>query len=313
MTTPLLYLSGALPRRTQDFQVKHTQARLLSCHGAYVPVALRFLETAKQFPEWKQRPLMLDSGAFSAWKTGRSTSLDEVTKSYETVLRAADGVVGETWLVNLDTIPGSPGVDPTPQEIAAALIDSDHNFRKLEQRFGTRVLPVFHQGEDTGRLVEVCSQAAYIGVSPRNDLNENVRLQWSIETHVAIKRIDPSIRTHGLAATSQRQFTQVPWFSVDSASWTLSAAYGTIIVCFEKGAKSIGISPHTATAGSWDGHYDHLTPDARRIVDEQIAELGFSLDDLRNDFVTRATFNVPQFYRKAQYGQKLAPLQTSLF
>lgn len=311
---PILYISGALPNSTQEQQVRDTQARLLSCHGSYLGVARRFLRVAASTPEWRSRPLMLDSGAFSAWKTGKSTSLDEVTRHYDEIIGLARGNVGQIWLINLDVIPGESGRDPTVTEIADAIVQSDRNLEILKKRFGDVVLPVFHQGEDLTRLDEVCAQAQYIGVSPRNDVAEPRRIEWSQRIHAYLARKHPHVKTHGLAATGFNMFTKVPWYSVDSASWIMSAAYGAVML-FQNGRLNvIGLSERSPRKGEWDTHIDNMPKSMQDEVWAILDKSGFTRQELLDDGIKRATSNIQQMYAMQQGAtRKDTVLQESLF
>lgn len=176
--------------------------------------------------------IMLDSGAFTAWNKGEKTTVEDVKRKYHRFLEIAGDMFDEIWMVNLDVIPGERGRDPTSAELASALEVSDVNFAILEAEFGQRILPVFHQGEDNARLDEVVKQVRgksdYICVSPRNDLAENLRVQWSREKHKYLETKWPGIKTHGLATTGNVMVRTVPWYSGDSAAWVQHGGYGMI-------------------------------------------------------------------------------------
>lgn len=200
--------------------------RLFSLHGDYEKACLRWLETTvEKRDEVYPRCLMLDSGAFTAWNKGHKTSLDEVKRSYGRFMKDVRDLFDEIWMINLDVIPGTHGRDPTSDEVEQAIDESDKNFPRLVEEFGPCVLPVYHQGEDEARLAEVEAQAEYICVSPRNDLHEQLRVNWSARSHASLK---PETRTHGLATTGNKMLADVPWYSVDSAAWVLHGGYGLL-------------------------------------------------------------------------------------
>lgn len=181
--------------------------------------------------------IMLDSGAFTAWNKGEETTLDEVVEKYSRFIGEAGELFEEIWLVNLDVIPGERGRDPTAAEISAAIKQSDENLHTLQGLFGSRVLPVFHQGEPRERLFEVADQVpldGYICLSPRNDMAESHRVRWSSEYHGYLRHERPSVKTHGLATTGNEMIRTVPWYSGDSAAWVHHAGFGMIDVFFDK-------------------------------------------------------------------------------
>lgn len=178
------------------------------------------------------RAILLDSGAFTAWNKGETVTVDDVKRKYSRFIEAADGLFDEIWGINLDVIPGERGRDPTPEEIEEAVRISDINYKLLTEEFGNIILPVFHQGESFDRLGECVEQVDgkhnYICVSPRNDLPEGKRVDWSRDAHSIIKDRWPHIVTHGLATTGNRMVRNVPWYSGDSAAWVQHGGFGMI-------------------------------------------------------------------------------------
>jgi hypothetical protein len=221
------YHSGT-PRNDQyqHFEDSICDHRLFSLHGDYYKAVSKWVDalppdrSVRKYP----RTLLLDSGAFTAWNAGQPTTVEEVTRTYDSILKRVEGKFDEITCVNLDVIPGERGRTATSDEILAGFERSDINFEILIKRFGKRILPVFHQDEEViapHRLKIVCDQAEYICLSPRNDVHEASRHDWSIQMHQRVFAIDPKKRTHGLATTGNAMIRDVPWFSVDSAAWVL--------------------------------------------------------------------------------------------
>ncbi|HEY7824534.1 MAG TPA: hypothetical protein VIG24_16955 [Acidimicrobiia bacterium] len=192
------------------------------------------LEHVCQILKGKPYPkaILLDSGAFTAWNKGEVTTVDDVKRKYSRFIEKAGDLFEEIWGINLDVIPGEKGRDPTPDELKRAVEVSDINFEILVKEFGDIILPVYHQGEAIERLGECVAQvdgkSNYICVSPRNDLAEGLRVNWSRDAHAELGRKWPHIKTHGLATTGNRMVRTVPWFSGDSAAWVQHGGYGMI-------------------------------------------------------------------------------------
>ena len=184
------------------------------------------------------KAILLDSGAFTAWNKGEVTTVDDVKRKYSRFIDNADDLFEEIWAINLDVIPGERGRDPTEDELKRAVEVSDINFEILVKEFGNIILPVFHQGESTERLAENVAQvdgkSNYICVSPRNDLAEGLRVNWSRDCHAEIARRWPHIMTHGLATTGNRMVRTVPWYSGDSAAWVQHGGYGMVDIFFDE-------------------------------------------------------------------------------
>lgn len=224
------YMSGT-PRndvlqRQENALCSH---RLFSLHGDYQRAVHKWLDDVIAAPHHPYpKFIMLDSGAFTAWNAGGEVTLDEVFESYDRFEQKAGDLFEEIWMVNLDKIPGKRGVDPTPAEIDEALRISDENYARLVDRFGVRILPVYHQGEDMERCFELAEMADYICISPRNDLPEGERAKWSYDRHEQLRTRFPNARTHGLATTGNKMLRDVPWTSIDSAAWVLHAGFGQV-------------------------------------------------------------------------------------
>jgi len=178
------------------------------------------------------KAILLDSGAFTGWNKGESTSVDDVLRKYSMFIDMAGDTFDEIWGINLDVIPGEKGRDPTLDELKRAVEVSDINFEILVKEFGDIILPVYHQGEDVSRLRECVAQvdgkSNYICISPRNDLAEGYRVKWSRDAHSELTQNFPHILTHGLATTGNKMVRTVPWFSGDSAAWVQHGGYGMI-------------------------------------------------------------------------------------
>ena len=109
--------------------------------------------------------LLLDSGAFSAWRQGVRPDLDD----YIAFILSNREYLGS--YVNMDVIPGSWGCSPeeSAQQSWAHL--------KYMEEHGLHPDPVFHQGEPIYCL-ERLIDAGYtrIGISPDNNLRTSARI-----------------------------------------------------------------------------------------------------------------------------------------
>lgn len=272
--------STALTRDLEQelaYIIKH---RLCSCHAAYYKEALRWAEIINE-ADGHVEEYMLDSGAFTAWTKGHEVTLDDLSYKYEQVLNILNTESCQPWLINLDVIPGSFGIDPTPEMINDAIKQSDINFKLLTERFGNIVIPVYHQGEDKTRKLEVCDMGEYVCFSPRNDLPEWSRVRWSQEVHVGVKN-----RTHGLATTGEKMM-RVPWHSVDSATWTISAGLGQVIVNLNGRLKSVSISQESPGRRTLDHHFDTLPDTMQEAISSCISSLGYTFEEAREKHTVR--------------------------
>ena len=304
-----IYMSGT-PRndKYQNLENSLCTHRLFSLHGSYEKAVHNWLNLTKKeaelgndaFPKF----IMLDSGAFTAWNAGEETRLEDVFRSYDKFEKNAGDLFNEIWMVNLDKIPGERGRDPTPDEIKEAVEISDINYAKLVERFGERILPVFHQGEPDDRMYELAEIAQYICISPRNDVHEGLRKIWSQERHFLLHKKFPGHKTHGLATTGNLMLSDVPWYSVDSAAWIIHAAYGKLDVFEEKRYTNYFVTYEGGKQKRESSHVDNLLPLRRQKVIEAIESYGFSLEEVQSDVRPRSLVCMGELAKFVEYARE---------
>lgn len=196
------------------------------------------------------RLMLLDSGAFSVWTQGVTIDLEEYISFCEEFPDCS-------YYVNLDVIPGTPGKKSklTKDVIEAACRQGWDNYRRMIDRLPQhKVIPVFHQGDGIKWLDKYLNAGVrYIGISPANDRQTSgsrhkamlpgrgnpvtTKLQWirSLKPHLFDGAGRPVVKTHGFAVTSYDLIKAMEWWSVDSASWKLAGAWGSIYVPDAKG------------------------------------------------------------------------------
>ena len=266
--------------------------RLLSCFTEYTKFAhfwsglVASQENSKEF-----NTILLDSGAFTAWNKNTEMTLEDLFPIYYDFMTKYWSSCKEIYLINLDKIPGSPGVNPSAEEIDECEKISDVNYNKLVKEFGSRVLPVYHQGESQERLDEVVKMGDYICVSPRNDLPEGQRVSWSVEVH---SKIPKTTKTHGLATTGMKMMKTVPWTSIDSASWMFTASTGSISIVMNGKLINIGISEKSSNRFTKGLHFDNSLQDVQDMMLSRFALHGYTLEELRTNDGARCAFTMEE-------------------
>lgn len=184
--------------------------------------------------------LVVDSGAFSMWSRGKEFNMDE----YINFLNSNNVIETAFWVAEADKIPGRFGVDPTPEEVAAAPQESWDNYLYMIKRvkYPKKIVPIFHMGEDFKFLDNMLSYQfedgdfiPYIGISPRNDVHVNFKSTWYDQVWKFIfDRCNELGRdiplTHNFGMTTISLMEQYPSCSSDSTSWLQSASYGNILI-----------------------------------------------------------------------------------
>lgn len=167
--------------------------------------------------------LILDSGAFSAWSKGAFINKEKY-------LRCAENIrdnfrFRSFYAVNLDVIPGKKGTKITRQQSEESMLAGWENYKWFKAR-GLDTIHVYHQGEDENFLLNtIIKECGYIGVSPSNDSSSPQKMMWCERT---FHLLPEHIKTHGFAVTSPSLIKRFPWYSVDSASWCISAGMGRV-------------------------------------------------------------------------------------
>lgn len=169
---------------------------------------------------------MVDSGAFSCWSHGKTIDVQEYIKF---VKQVKDYV----WkYVNLDVIPGSIDRVRTREEVEASAKASYQNLEKMRDA-GLRPIPVFHQGESFSWLEKMIEDGEeYIGISTAKNQPNPVQEKWLDQFFTAItdSKGRPLVKVHGFGSAHVSLLKRLPWASVDSAGWTIAAAYGKMYV-----------------------------------------------------------------------------------
>lgn len=171
--------------------------------------------------------LIIDSGAFSAWNSGKVIEV----AAYASYLGEVKMRFPNALAVNLDVIPGKPGKTATRAEKEEAMAKSVENADFLRSR-GFEVMEVFHQDEPFEFLDLLLSRLPdghILGLSPRNDVSPKARAMWlkKVLSHLLRTRLPSELpKTHGLAATAKTVMDTFPFYSVDSTTYINAIRFG---------------------------------------------------------------------------------------
>ena len=226
--------------------------------------------------------LLCDSGAFTAWSKGDEVNLDE----YIAFIKKNEDLI--TNSVNLDVIPGKTGENPTKEQSEQAAAKGWENLLYMKSK-GLDPIHVFHQGDDFKWLDLMLENCEYIGVSPCNDFHDNVKQDWLDETfRFILESKHPDIKTHAFGVTSERLLKRYPWYSADSSSYSLTAAFGAILTPFGR----FCISDQNKD----DVDYIENKPkEYREHLQEYVSQFGFSYKSLQTNCQHRNIVNIMYF------------------
>lgn len=231
------------------------------------------------------RLLMLDSGAFSVWKSGASICLDD----YISFCKAHPEI---SYYVNLDVIPGTADSTPTAQDIEDAAAQGWKNYCQMIRKLDfEKVVPVFHRRESLKWLEKMIGAGCpYIGLGgTAGDANRKAVIGWLNQVKTVITDSDgkPVVRTHGFGINSLELLKRFPWYSVDSAGWLILASFGKIWVPrktagrfdFNLPAAVVAMTPQSGWKGEFQIHYDTMLPVWKQQVSSWLSYCGIGLGE----------------------------------
>jgi hypothetical protein len=234
--------------------------------------------------------IMLDSGAYSAWKRGTEVNL----RNY--IAFISDNLDLWEFYVALDCIPGNWGTSLTPAKVEAAAAQSSQNYGKMLQA-GLKPIPVYHLGEDIKWLKRmVDSGADYIGLGGLVGKATDKARHWLDAAFNYLSGF-PKVRVHGFGISNTVRMREYPWYSIDSSSFMRQAAYGFIRLPWD-GWKKLAMVWVSTKFGMGDkdfsGGIEFRSAVERERIEEKIKEVSprYTLKILQEDKYARGAFNM---------------------
>jgi len=157
-------------------------------------------------------PILLDSGAYTAYTQGFEIDLDAYAEFLKTYSHYFAGCI------NLDVIGDGKR--------------SYQNWKALRKR-GLDIIPVYHMGTDEQWLEKYIRQTDYVAIGAiaqvRNKRRMLVGMRYLWRKYLLDDDGKPKLRIHGLGFSMQlaRVF---PWYSVDSSTPSKFAGHGHVFV-----------------------------------------------------------------------------------
>lgn len=243
-------------------------------------------------------PFFLDSGAFSAY------SQKQPIKP-ETYIDFCKKYASQTTIyANLDAIPVN-----SSQEAKAQAAEISFQNQKAFEEVGLRPLPVFHAGEPWEYLERYLANYDYIclgGLVDTVDLTTFFDEVWS--RFLTDSSGKPTHKVHGFGMTAIDHLTKYPWASVDSSSWLVLSQKGLISVppkvngefCYSKKPIILGVSDQTSLKEQRGKHYCNSSPTVQEHVDEYLATMNLTAEDLKGQPQDRFIANINYWLRVEQ-------------
>ncbi len=238
----------------------------------------------EKFCEESERgPLLVDSGAFSVAHSGITVDIDKY-------IEYIDNNKQIEHFIELDVIP-YPVLNRDTAKAAAE--KSWENFLYMIERLDDpyKLLPVFHFGEDLRYLKQMLEftykgkHIPFICIGGRHGVSTKKQEKYFETVFREIHNSStPDIKVHVLGMTVFDSLEKFPFYSADSTSHLQYAIYGMIQTPF--GGVNVSSGNHKK------GNFKYLTQLEQEIVLKTIAELGYNIEELADEYLARICYNI---------------------
>lgn len=288
----VIYACNARDQVNMIFSLKKYDILMSYFYLAQKKSIVELLEFIKGVEKPEDSIFFLDSGAYSAWKSGKKVNLWaylDFIKKYHHFF---------THVVCLDVID-----NPVLSEV-------NHRIMQEELKgMGLIIMPVFHSGEPYSVLdYMVEKNYKYIGISPNNNWFEGQKRQWLGQVFSRWDFDQLGIHTHGFGYQSLEGVQRYPLTTCDAATWNLAAGYGRIM---DPQVPSVRYSERAA---GLDDHIDSIPGGDSIFTADLCKELGLTIEQLKTDYYARRLFNIEATHRiMATSERKEMPVSLSLW
>ena len=201
------------------------------------------------------KSLFIDSGAYSIHSQGfekvakgRFTTVDAFIDEYIDYVNELDDKI--IAVAQVDHIPGVFKQPKKPEDYVESAQSSWDNYLYMRPKMKSpeKLISVFHQGESFDHLRRMVDwrgdngeKLEYCGISPSNDRTVGEKDIYLSNVYDFLRKTSqPDIHTHLFGYTSLPGLSKFPWYSCDSTSHRLRAAYCKI---FTRKWGTISLSP----------------------------------------------------------------------
>jgi hypothetical protein len=172
-----------------------------------------------------------------------------------------------------------------------------YRVQKVLEEKGLRPVPVYHGDHGLEWLKRYCKEGyklISIGtVIPFGTYREKRRYYDNV-FNISEKY---GVLLHGLAMTGLSLMFQYPWYSVDSATWAKTAAYGSMLHV-DMNRQIIGEIHITDQRVNGKTCWNQLPKDLQRDIRHTVEDNGFDFHEMQTDGRARSLYNVWLFCNK---------------
>lgn len=280
-----VFFAGQQPTDVNDYILKNNYCRLFSQLDDWKDII--YFVTKIRAGESKSK-LTIDSGAYSAKTRGVTIDLPDYVRKINEI---GDCIYN---FANLDVIPNSP----SPTDVYESAKQGWENFMYIQThcKYKEKCMFVYHRHDPTEFLD--CAIAYYKnnpelkffalgGLVALNDTFYFVRDVCS-----KIKCELPYIKIHLFGYTRFNKLSYFDFDSTDSTTWIQVGGLGYICTPWGTIKLSAKNKFHQDSIHS-------LQPDAKQVVLDYIEKMGYTVEELENDYKKRMFFNIDYFVQQA--------------
>lgn len=262
--------------------------------------------------------LFIDSGAYSVHSQGITIDVDE----YIDYVNSLDDKI--VAAAQVDHIPGKFRQPKSPKDYEESAKLSWENFLYMYPKMKSpeKLIAVMHQGESFDHLGMMLdwrdskgNPLPYIGISPSNDRSVSEKDMYLAEIYDYIKHSsNPDVKTHLFGYTSLPGLTKFPWYSADSVSHRLRAAYCKV---FTRKWNVVSLSRKREVSAKTDMMFlEVCDQDTYKEFKELVEGYGMTLDDVVEKSAARTALDILEiqaFLRENPYHSANLKKQKKLF
>ena len=279
-----LYFAGSQAKEVDAYIKQEGGSRLFSFADKSNKALNDYIENAPN------SNIFMDSGAFSVHHSGAVINLDEYIDFINNNSRVT------VW-AQLDEIP-FPVLNSYTAEKSGRVSWERYLYMmdKVKDEYRDKVIPIYHYGESYDTLRRILNTevhgriAPYIGIGGRHGVSKAAHYDYYKNIFKIIKDSkNPNVKIHAFGMTMLDMLEQFPFYSADSTTWLMLGVNGNIqtkscgTVCVSDRQKHDKKSAY------------HLNGHLRQMLDDELAEMGYTLDDVATDYKKRLIFNVHYF------------------
>lgn len=296
-----VFFAGSQSPESNEFILKNNYNRLAS----YVndrSLIIKWFKWADEY-NWTGK-FFLDSGAFSALTQGITI---DIYKYIDFVNTYCDKLY---CFANLDVIPGKE----SNKSLEQCCEEGFQNFLTIQKHCNCpeKCCAVYHQGEPLQILYKYIEyykqhkELKFIGLGGVAGAVGDSVFYFLEKCCRIIKKHLPYVRIHLFGYTKLQKLRHINGDTADSTTWIMVGANGRIMSPYGT------LSVSDKLKNTSDSIY-HLHPEAFKVVNKEIEDAGYTLEELSTNYKKRCNYNIQYLHNAVRnIVYKTIPIKKSL-